>query len=67
MKQLRRARGGDKTSEQKNNAGSSNTKAVAVRLTTSINNVRTLPKARYKGTDALKLSEGFKKEENKRR
>jgi len=64
MKQLRIARGGDRTSEQKKNTSSPNPKDVAAILTSSINNVGTSPKTIYKGYDALKICEEIKKGEN---
>jgi hypothetical protein len=64
MKQLRIARGGDRTSEQKKNTSSPNPEDVAAILASSIDNVVTLPKAVYKGNDALKICEELKKGEN---
>ena len=64
MKQLRIARGGDRTSEQKKNTSSPNPKDAAAILASSIDNIVTLPKAVCKGSDSLKIYEGLKKGEN---
>jgi hypothetical protein len=54
-----------RTSEQKENTVSSNAREACARLSSSISNVQTLPKAVNKGYDAVKMCESFTKAENK--